>query len=275
MLEVQAVGPLATVQDLGRPGYAHLGVPRSGALDPPALERANRLVGNSLDKAGLELSNGRFAALFHANALIAVTGASAVVRIDGTMVRGTTTVHKGQRLEIGAPTAGVHCYLAVRGGIDVPPVLGSRSADTLSGIGPAPLRAGARLPIGVSDGVPFAAGREPEHGDAIELRIRFGPRENWFRSPEELTWNSYSMGMANRIGARLNGPALARAVNRELPSEGIMPGAVQVPGDGKPIIFLADHPTTGGYPVIAVVHPSDLPLVAQARPGTRVMFRGP
>jgi biotin-dependent carboxylase-like uncharacterized protein len=275
MLEVQAIGPLATVQDQGRPGYAHLGVPRSGALDLPALERANRLVGNSLSAAGLELSHGRFAALFHADALIAVTGATAVVRVDGAVVRGPVGVHKGQRLEIGAPTSGVHCYLGVRGGIDVPAVLGSRSADTLSGIGPAPLRVGTQLPIGVSDGVPFSAGAETEHGDAIELRIRFGPREGWFRSPEELTWNGYRMGMANRVGARLTGPELARSITRELPSEGLVPGAVQVPGDGKPIIFLADHPTTGGYPVIAVVHPADLPLVAQARPGTKVMFRGP
>jgi|KBSSwiStaDraftv2_1062776.scaffolds.fasta_scaffold61252_2 biotin-dependent carboxylase-like uncharacterized protein len=275
MLEVLATGPLATVQDLGRPGYAHLGVPRSGALDQPALERANRLVGNSLDKAGLELSQGRFAAVFHAEALIAVTGAPADVRVDETMVRGATTVAKGQKLEIGAPTSGMHCYLAVRGGIDVPEVLGSRSSDTLSGIGPAPLRAGTRLPFGESTGVPFSAGPEPDYGEVIQLRIRFGPRESWFRSPEELTWNAYRMGMANRIGARLTGPSLNRAIVRELPSEGLVPGAVQVPGDGLPIIFLADHPTTGGYPVLAVVHPADLPLVAQARPGARVMFRGP
>jgi allophanate hydrolase subunit 2 len=182
--------------------------------------------------------------------------------VDGVIVRGAFTVHKGQRLEIGAPTAGVHCYLAVRGGIDVPEVLGSRSADTLSGIGPPPLKVGVRLPFGVSDGVPFAAGVEPEHSEAIELRIRFGPRESWFRAPEELTWNSYRMGMSNRIGARLTGPSLARSIARELPSEGLVEGAVQVPGDGMPIIFLA-------------VHPADVPLVAQARPGTKVMFRGP
>src|SRR5262245_58829842 len=111
MLEVKTVGPLATVQDQGRPGYAHLGVPRSGALDLPALERANRLVGNPLTAAGLELSHGRFAAVFHTEALIAVTGATAIVRVDGTLARGPVTVHKGQKLEIGAPTSGVHCYL--------------------------------------------------------------------------------------------------------------------------------------------------------------------
>ncbi len=205
MLEVQAIGPLATVQDRGRPGYAHLGVPHSGALDQPALERANRLVGNSLDRAGLELSQGRFVGVFHRDVLAAVTGAAALIRVNGQIMRGGAfTVHRGQRLEIGAPTAGVHCYLAVRGGIDVPAVLGSRSADTLSGLGPPPLQVGTRLSFGVCDGVPFSAGPEPEHGDTIELRIRFGPRESWFRSPEELTWNAYQMGMANRIGARLN-----------------------------------------------------------------------
>jgi allophanate hydrolase subunit 2 len=169
----------------------------------------------------------------------------------------------------------VHCYLAVQGGIDVPPVLGSRSTDTLSGLGPSPLQVGDQLPFGDHTGDPAEELAALEDGDDIRVRVRFGPREDWFRSAEELTWNRYQMGMANRIGARLNGPGLTRSVVSELPSEGLMAGAVQVPGDGRPIIFLADHPTTGGYPVIAVVHPADLPLIAQARPGASVVFRGP
>jgi biotin-dependent carboxylase-like uncharacterized protein len=275
MLEVLGIGPLATVQDLGRPGYAHLGVSRSGALDPPALERANRLVGNPGDAAGLELSFGRFAGRVHSDTLVAVTGATAPVTVDGEAVSTAASVRAGQTIEVGAPTAGVHCYLAVRGGIDVPPVLGSRSTDTLSGLGPKPLRVGDRLPFGHLHGEPALEPAPAEYGDEIRVRVRFGPREDWFRSAEELTWNRYQMGMANRIGARLNGPALARSVAAELPSEGLMAGAVQVPGNGRPIIFLADHPTTGGYPVIAVVHPADLPLIAQARPGASVVFRGP
>jgi biotin-dependent carboxylase-like uncharacterized protein len=275
MLEVLSTGPLATVQDLGRPGYAHLGVSRSGALDPPALERANRLVGNPATAAGLELSFGRFAGRAHTDTIVAVTGATAPVSVDGQAVSAVATVRAGQTIEVGAPTAGVHCYLAVRGGIDVPPVLGSRSTDTLSGLGPPPLRVGDRLPFGQLHGEPATEPAPLEYGDEIRVRVRFGPREDWFRSAEELTWNRYQMGMANRIGARLNGPALARSVAAELPSEGLMAGAVQVPGNGRPIVFLADHPTTGGYPVIAVVHPADLPLIAQARPGASVVFRGP
>jgi biotin-dependent carboxylase-like uncharacterized protein len=275
MLEVLSKGPLATVQDQGRPGYAHLGVSRSGALDPPALERANRLVGNSATAAGLELSFGRFAGRFHTDTVVAVTGATAPVSVDGKAVSGVASVRAGQTIEVGAPTAGVHCYLAVRGGIEVPPVLGSRSTDTLSGLGPAPLRVGDQLAFGQQHGEPALEPAALEYGDEIRVRVKFGPREDWFRSAEELTWNRYQMGMANRIGARLNGPALARSVAAELPSEGLMTGAVQVPGDGRPIIFLADHPTTGGYPVIAVVHPADLPLIAQARPGASVVFRGP
>ena len=207
--------------------------------------------------------------------MVAVTGATAPVSVDGEAVSTVASVRAGQTIEVGAPTAGVHCYLAVRGGIDVPPVLGSRSTDTLSGLGPAPLRTGDQLAFGQQYGEPAQEPAALEYGDEIRVRVSFGPREDWFRSAEELTWNRYQMGMANRIGARLNGPALARSVVAELPSEGLMAGAVQVPGDGRPIVFLADHPTTGGYPVIAVVHPADLPLIAQARPGASVVFRGP
>lgn len=277
MLEVLSKGPLATVQDTGRFGYAHLGVSRSGALDRPALTRANRLVGNPPTAAGLELSLGRFTARFNAAAQLTVTGATAPVSVDGEPVSGVFEVRAGQTVAIGAPTHGMHCYLAVSGGIDVSPVLGSRSTDTLSGLGPAPLQVGDRLAFGFLATQPGEALPEAqeEYGAPVRVRVRLGPREDWFRSAEELTWNRYTMGMANRVGARLNGPALSRAVAAELPSEGLVAGAVQVPGNGKPIVFLADHPTTGGYPVIAVVHPEDLPLIAQARPGASVVFCGP
>lgn len=206
MLEVLAKGPLATVQDRGRPGYAHLGVPRSGALDPPALERANRLVGNPSTAAGLELSLGRFKALFHASTSVAVTGAVATVLVDGEKVPTSFAIEAGQQLEIGAPSAGVHCYLAVQGGIEVPMVLGSRSTDTLSGLGPAPLQVGDRLPFGASFNEPARATPAANYPDEIRIRVRFGPRDDWFRSPEELTFHPYRMGMANRLGARLTGP---------------------------------------------------------------------
>lgn len=295
MLEVLGVGPLSTVQDLGRTGYQELGVTRSGALDRAALSRANLLVGNDPAAAGLELSLGRLRALFHADAIVAVTGAPAPVTIADRPAEldAPQAIQAGEELRVGAPTRGLHVYLAVAGGIDVAPVLGSRSTDTLSGLGPPPLSRGARLPIGSAHGrslaPPLSRGARLPIGSAqgrslapppvpespARIRIRFGPRDDWFSDPAALIRNPYRLGTSNRIGARLDGPALTRAIEGELPSEGLIPGAIQVPGDGKPIVFLADHPATGGYPVIAVVHPDDLAFVAQARPGANVVFCGP
>jgi len=275
MLEVLATGPLSTIQDQGRRGYQQLGIPRSGALDRAALDRGNLIVGNPPSAAGLELSLGRFRALFHDSAIVAVTGAPAPVTIDGQPATFDVAqpVRAGQELRVGGPARGLHVYLAVAGGIDVAPVLGSRSTDTLSGLGPPPLRPGSRLPIGVYRG--RSTEPPPLRNRPCEVRIRFGPRDDWFADPLALTRNPYRLSTSNRIGARLDGPALPRAIPGELPSEGLLPGAVQVPGDGRPIVFLADHPATGGYPVIAVVHPDDLPSIAQARPGANVVFRGP
>lgn len=287
MLEVLQTGPLSTIQDLGRKGYQQLGVPRSGALDPAALMRGNTVLGNDRRAAGLELSLGRFRARFHAATLIALTGAPAPLTVDGEPVAFNTPhpVHPGQELRVGAPTSGLHTYLAVAGGIDVAPVLGSRSTDTLSGLGPPPLRRGTLLPLAplrddLVRGVGTTHANRPDgqplvQDQRVEVRIRFGPRQDWFTDPQALTRNPYRLSTSNRIGARLDGPPLARAIPGELPSEGLIPGAIQVPGDGRPIVFLADHPATGGYPVIAVVHPEDLAFVAQARPGASVIFRGP
>lgn len=276
MLEVLSVGPLSTIQDRGRVGYAHLGVPRSGALDQPALDLGNRLVGNGPSAAGLELSYGRFAARFAAPTAFAVTGAPTSVLVDG-VPGGFGTVLYGRAVEMGYPTSGVHSYLAVRGGIEVTATLGSRSTDTLSGLGPAPLRAGDLLPVGSAAGKVADVDFTPvsAHDDEIRVRVRLGPRDDWFTDPGSLLGQRFQVAGSNRIGVRLAGPALSRATTAELASEGLVCGAVQVPGDGRPIVFLADHPTTGGYPVIGVVHPADLPLVAQARPGTRVVFCGP
>jgi allophanate hydrolase subunit 2 len=157
----------------------------------------------------------------------------------------------------------------------VPPGLGSRSTDRLSGLGPAPLRDGDTLPLGP----PAAPGdrvEEPELPDEPTLRLRPGPRADWFAAGalDLLATGAHTVSVdSDRVGLRLTGPALTRAHERELPSEGLVLGAVQVPADGRPVLFLADHPTTGGYPVIGVVHPEDVPLAAQARPGTRLRFR--
>lgn len=286
VIEIEDPGPRASVQDLGRPGYAALGVGRSGAADLGALRLANRLVGNPESFAGLELTLGGLSALFHSTALIAVTGARCPLRVEGyaagrpSSVPGMNapfSVRAGQRLRIGSPARGLRTYLAVRGGIDVPPVLGSRSTDTLSGIGPPLPVAGSMLPIGGAVGDFPSADLAPigEPGDSV-LRILPGPRADWF-TPEALstlTANTYTVTPeTDRVGARLEGPALVRARAGELRSEGMVRGALQVPPTGRPILFLADHPVTGGYPVIAVVCAADLDRAGQLRPGEEVRFR--
>jgi biotin-dependent carboxylase-like uncharacterized protein len=273
VIEVVRSGPLATVQDLGRAGYAHLGVPFSGAADRPSLCLANRLVGNPEDAAGLELTFGGAALRFEAAAWIAVTGAPLTMR-PGTM-NAPYHVQAGTVVEFGTPTAGVRTYVGVRGGIEVPAVLGSRSTDLLSGLGPAPLSAGDRLPVGRARGeitVDVAPGLEPEAEPV--LRIAAGPRDDWFETLAPLGEATYEVtAQSNRVGVRLDGPVLARRREGELPSEGMVTGSLQVPPNGLPIIFLADHPTTGGYPVAAVLAAADVPRAGQLRPGQRVRFR--
>ncbi|WP_030271795.1 biotin-dependent carboxyltransferase family protein [Streptomyces sp. NRRL B-24484] len=267
-------GPLTTVQDLGRRGVAHLGVPRAGALDEPALRAANRLLGNPVDAAGLETTLGGTALRPSEPVLVAVTGAPAPVRVDGRPAAwgAAVRVPAGALLEVGAATAGVRSYLAVAGGIAVPPVLGSRSADLLSGLGPAPLAEGDRLPVGAFHPGP-AAELVPLPGPPRELVLGLlpGPHADWFAGPPPGAGYRVA-GASNRIALRTEGPPVARLRGGELPSEGMLLGAVQVPPDGLPVVFLADHPTTGGYPVIGVVPRADLAAAAQARPGTPVRF---
>lgn len=272
MIEVLRAGPLTTVQDLGRPGYAHLGVPRSGALDQPALRRANALVGNSAAAAGLETTLLGCRLRFATGAKVAITGASAVVKVDGVPVADPVLeVAAGAEVEVGRATAGVRSYLAVRGGIGVPAVLGSRSTDTLSGLGPARLADGMTLPIGDDRGPAVDVAPAVPLGKDLELAVRPGPRDSWFGAGE-LFAGSYAISpVSNRVGARLDGPGLTRTRDEELTPEGLVLGAIQVPANGQPLVFLADHPTTGGYPVIGVV--DDVTSLAQARPGTVVRFR--
>ena len=280
MLTVLAAGPLTTVQDRGRPGWAEIGVTRSGAADRAAADLANRLVGNDASAAVLEVTAGGLRIRAERTLLVAVTGAPAPVTVDGRPAPfdGPLTLTPGQVLGLGLPPVGLRSYLAVRGGIDVPTVLGSRSTDTLSGLGPAPLASGDRLSVGTLAAdepvVDVAAVGSPSSRPV--LGVLPGPRRDWLapaawttltREPWTVTADS------NRVGLRLSGPALDRARTDELPSEGLVPGAVQVPPDGAPVLFLADHPVTGGYPVLAVVRTADLPAAAQLRPGDVVRFR--
>ncbi|GAB2457432.1 5-oxoprolinase subunit C family protein [Streptosporangium sandarakinum] len=296
VVEVVAPGPYATVQDLGRPGLGHLGVPCSGAADAPSLRLANRLVGNPEDAAGIELTFGGACLRFPAGAWVAVTGAPCPLTLrlpegaDGSEGPGSPErpgaagpyapvwVPSGGELRVGTPTAGLRTYVAVRGGLDVPAVLGSRSTDALSGLGPAPLAPGLRLPLGPAAGLPpiVVDAAPPPPVPRGVLRVLPGPRDDWFAPDalEALCAAPYQVSRhSNRVGVRLTGTALRRVRDDELPSEGMVAGAVQVPPSGQPIVFLADHPPTGGYPVIAVVASADLPVAAQLRPGDRVWFR--
>ncbi|MFG3111340.1 5-oxoprolinase subunit C family protein [Streptomyces tendae] len=272
-------GALTTVQDAGRPGHAHLGVPRSGALDAPAMRLANRLLGNASDAAVLETTLTGCALRPDQDVTVVVGGAPCPVTVDGRPAAwgAPVRVPAGSVLDVGAATAGVRSYVAVAGGVAAEPVLGSRSTDLLSGLGPEPLRDGDVVAVGTPAGpvpTPVAA---PWAGPPAELvlPVRPGPRADWFTAAALRTFTSATYRVSphsNRIGLRTEGPPLERAAAGELPSEGMVLGAVQVPPDGRPVLFLHDHPTTGGYPVVAVVPEPALAAAAQAAAGTPVRF---
>ncbi|MFC8350707.1 biotin-dependent carboxyltransferase family protein [Streptomyces sp. NPDC057280] len=280
-LAVVRAGALTTVQDRGRPGHAHLGVPRAGALDGPAAALVNRLVGNPPEAAVLETTLNGCSLRPRSAVTVAVGGAPCPVRVDGRPVAwgAPVRVPAGALLDVGTALRGLRSYVGVSGGITVEPVLGSRSTDLLSGLGPAPLTDGTVLPLGTPTHLHARVDIAPQPAPPTELvlRVTLGPRDDWF-TPEAVrafTSRPYRVSPAsNRIGLRTEGPALERARPGELPSEGMVLGAVQVPPDGRPVVFLADHPTTGGYPVIAVVRTEDLSAAAQAVPGTPVRFLG-
>jgi biotin-dependent carboxylase-like uncharacterized protein len=279
-IEILQAGPLATVQDLGRPGLAALGVSESGAADRRSLRLANRLVGNPEGAAAIEVTFGGLVARFARPGLVALAGAPCPVRVSGrgADMYAPIRVRAGDELRLDQPTRGMRSYLAVRGGIGVPAVLHARATDTFAGVGPAPLRPGSVLPIG-DEALAYPTvdvAPQAPYPDEPLLRVVPGPRDEWFTdgalaticsTPYEVT------GDSNRVGLRLAGPALRRRDSRELPPEAMVRGALQVPPSGQPILFLADHPVTGGYPVVAVAVDEDLHLAAQARPGQRLRFR--
>lgn len=277
-LEILRTGPFAILQDLGRAGLAHLGVSGSGAADRRAHRLANRLVANPDDHATVEVTFGGFAARVRGGDVdIAVTGADTDPCVDGIKF-GTNSIHRvrdGQVISLGAPHAGLRTYVAVRGGICVEPVLGSRSYDVMSAIGPSPLRIGDRLPVGAHtddypelDQAPVAA----ITADTVELSVVPGPRDDWFLDPDVLVHADWVVSdRSDRVGMRLAGrPLQHHYPDRQLSSEGTCRGAIQVPPNGLPVILGPDHPVTGGYPVIGVVVDEDIDKVAQLRPGQRV-----
>lgn len=283
-LVVEATGPRTTVQDAGRPGFSDLGVGVSGAADRGAARLANRLVGNVEDAAVLEATLGGLALRTSAPMTVAVTGAPCELLVDGRPVghHCRVRVPAGAHLRLGVPWVGVRTYLAVRGSIGVAPVLGSRSTDVLAGLGPPPLEVGDVLPVGSAPPGPepaidLAPVASPPAGD-VAVRVVLGPRDDWFTpdAVRSLLRTAWTVGPdSNRVGMRLDGPAMDRATafrDAELPSEGVVRGSLQIAASGRPTVFLADHPVTGGYPVAAVVVDADLDRLAQVRAGQRIRF---
>jgi len=279
VLTIVAPGPLCLVQDLGRAGFADLGVGRSGAADLGALRLANRLVGNAESSAGIEATLGGLVLTTSEPVLLAVTGAPAhPAEPLGAAMNQSFTLRPGARLRLTPPRTGLRTYLAVRGGVDVPPVLGSRSTDVLAHLGPGRLGEGDELRVGppVGDVPPVDVAPVDRPGaDIVVLPFLPGPRDDWFEPAAlvslERDVRTVSTDL-DRVGIRLRGEPLERVVTAELPSEGMVRGAVQVPADGQPIIFGADHPSTGGYPVIGVLTEAASDLAAQLRPGQTVRF---
>jgi biotin-dependent carboxylase-like uncharacterized protein len=277
-MTVLRTGPMTVLKDRGRPGYAALGVAPSGAADRAAYERANALVGNPPGAAVLECTLGGLRVSFDAPAVVALTGTDAGLTVDGRRLDAdrAAEVPAGAAVTVGTPRHGLRSYLAVRGGFDVPPVLGSRSTDHLAGVGPPRPAAGDVLPIGPDPGLPPASPPAPPlAGDPVVLEVDLGPRDDWFTGEAVAAFlgGTFTVTPAgDAVGLRLDGPALARRRTGELPSEGVVRGSVQVPPDGRPIVFQADHPVTGGYPVIAVLTPAAADRAAQIRPGRRVRF---
>ncbi|AKN17465.1 5-oxoprolinase/urea amidolyase family protein [Mycobacterium haemophilum] len=277
-LEIMRTGPLALVEDLGRPGLADLGVTRSGAADRRSHGLANRLVANPADYATIEVTFGGLTAQVRGGDIaIAVTGADTDPSANGIPfgINSIHYVHDGQVISLGPPHSGLRSYLAVRGGIAVEPVLGSRSYDVLSGIGPQPLQPGDVLPVGEHTADFPELDQAPVAwfiGDPIELNVVPGPRDDWFTDPDALVHTEWvASDRIDRVGMHLDGrPLQHRWPDRQLPSEGVTRGAIQVPPNGLPVIFGPDHPVTGSYPVIGVVSDHDIDRVTQIRPGQQV-----
>ncbi|MGO1487085.1 MAG: biotin-dependent carboxyltransferase family protein [Arachnia sp.] len=278
-LGVLRVGPLATIQDLGRPGWMHIGVSPSGAADRESHRLANALVGNDPGAATIEVLLGGLEMEALAPTWLAMTGARCGVDVDGRSVDWAAPIplRAGQRLRLGRASAGLRAYVAVSGGVDVEPVLGSRSRDTLSTLGPVPLRPGEVLPTGPAFARPSAefAPMTANAGGELQLVVHPGPRADW--SGGDLADRPWTISPeVDRVGVRLLGIPLPRHPSRsglELPSEPLVRGAVQLPPSGLPMVFMADHPVTGGYPVVAVLDDTSCDLLAQGRPGQSLTFR--
>ena len=288
MIEVIRCGALTTIQDLGRHGLRHLGVSQSGALDPIALQQANLLLGNALGAAVLEISVGPLALRFEQDCAVAMSGSSFAASRSNPDAAAETRllpghvaiIRSGETLTLSKPLVpGARCYLAFAGGIDVPVVMGSRSTDLNAGFGGLQgraLQASDRLQTGQSSQHQVESGKgirplSPSH----ILRALPGPDYESFTTDSQILFWSQPWRIShqsNRMGLRLNGSALQIEAPLELPSAGVLPGDVQVPPDGLPIVLANDAQTIGGYPRIASVIRADLWQLAHVPPGTSVYF---
>lgn len=281
-LTILAPGLQSLIEDGGRPGQFAHAAPRSGAADRASWLAANQLVGNPFGPAAIETLFGGLRITTDQPVVLALTGASPggwIATEQGGRDAPAWTpfaLRPGEVLEVDAPDAGVRTYLAVRGGIDIPPELGSRSADLLTGLGPAPLRAGDTLTVGDAAGGAVDPRVTPRAmpGDVLTVDLELTGRATLCTDPALLTSAEWTVtAESNRIGLRLKGDRpLELREAADLPSAGLVPGAVQLPPSGQPVVFLRDHPTTGGYPVIGVVIEDALDDLAQLPPGARIRF---
>jgi len=305
MIEVLRAGTLTSVQDLGRHGFRHLGVCQSGALDTLAMGVANRLAGNPREAAGIEITIGPTVLRFTRDTRIALTGADFAATLDDAAVHAwwSVPVQAGQVLTLRAPRRGMRAYLAIAGGIDVLPTLGSRSTDLkagFGGLGGRSLRDGDRLPIGTVKHCDSAALgtqsaafgiKPPGWCDFAQLdagkdtlaqgtpdtlvRVLTGPEYHTFKTESQKAFWGMHWSItpnSNRMGYRLSGPALARTTDAGLLSHAVLPGTIQVPPNGQPIVLMGDAQTSGGYPKIGSVLSADLWRLAQARLNSTMRF---
>ncbi len=284
LLVIHDSGPLTTIQDLGRPGYLRVGIPESGPIDREAFVLANRLVGNPDGAAGLECTLMGPRVEFTDERGVAVTGADMTVALNGATAPRWQAfgVKAGDVLKLGSAKAGVRSYLAVSGGIDTPPALGSRATylrGQLGGLGGRPLKKADRIPLGPSRATPPArvrADRVPDYSGEAEIRVVLGPQDDRFteRGIAAFLDGAYEMlPQSDRMGARLRGPLIEHTRGHDIVSDGIPLGGIQVVGDGQPIVLLADRQSTGGYTKIATVCSFDIGPVGQVKPGQRLSFR--
>ena len=277
-LFVEHSGARSLLQDRGRPGQAALGVSPSGAFDRSAHRQVNALLGNVEDAAAVEVLLGGLVLTATAEHTVAVTGAVGPITIDDRQIAHGRAVplRRGQRLAVDQVTSGLRAYVGVAGGFTGDAELGSRSTDTLSGLGPAPLAAGDELIAGDPQAIPDLMDVPAlNRSGTLTLDVVLGPRHEWFTDAAVaslLATGWVIRSESDRIGVRLDGPALDRTHTGELPSEPCVRGSIQVASDGHPIVFGPDHPVTGGYPVIAVVKDAHTDRLAQARPGDLVRF---